>query len=327
MKKYPTITVALPCYNRAENLERFLKNIRQQTYPKECLEIIIADGCSTDNTVDIAKKYGCKVIQDQTPDIEKRRKISFEAAKGEYIFIVDDDNFFPNRDLLLHMMDALLAEGAYAAECVWQFYDRQDYPMNRYCALFGCYDPAAYYLHRNDHMPIISKTWTLNGTVVKENNDFFKVRFNQDEVPTMGGQGFLCKKEYLSRGVSKDVVMHMDICANLIKEGKNEFLFMKDYFGHNCVTSKKQLIKKLRRNIKRYHKESSQRTMVYEMDKLKMIRLGLVMGTFVVPLKDAVKGYMKLADPAWLIHPVLCFQVACCYAWNTLLKAVKNNER
>ena len=136
MNKYPTITIALPCYNRAENLERFLKNIKQQTYPKDRLEIIIADGYSTDNTVNIAKKYGCKVIQDQTPDVEKRRKISFEAAKGEYIFIVDDDNFFPNQDLLLHMMDALLAERAYAAECVWQFYDKHDYPMNRYCALY-----------------------------------------------------------------------------------------------------------------------------------------------------------------------------------------------
>lgn len=65
--------------------------------------------------------------------------------------------------------------------------------------------------------------------------------------------------------------------------------------------------------------------MVYEMNLLKMIWLGLVMGTFVVPLKDAIKGYMKLSDPAWFIHPVLCFQVAFCYAWNTFIKSVKSN--
>lgn len=325
MVKYPTITITMPCFNRAENLEKFLKNIMRQTYPRECIEILIADGCSTDRTVEIAEKYGCTIIQDDTPDLEKRRKMGIEAAKGEFIFIVDDDNFFPNEKLLVHMMDALLAEEAYAAECVWQFYDQNDYPMNRYCSLYGTYDPATYYLHRNDHMSIVDQKWTLGGTVVKENNDYFKIRFQPGEVPTMGGQGFLCKKEYVKKGVMGNVIMHMDICANLVEEGKNEFIFMKDYFGHDCVTSKKQLVQKLKRNIIRYNAESSQRAMNYDMGIWKMVKLGLIMGTFIIPFKDALIGYIKKPDAAWFLHPVLSFEVACCYAWNTIANVFKKN--
>ncbi len=325
MVKYPTITITMPCFNRAENLEKFLKNITRQTYPRECLEILIADGCSTDQTVEIAEKYGCTIIQDDTPDLEKRRKMGIEAAKGEFIFIVDDDNFFPNEKLLVNMMDALLTEGAYAAECVWQFYDPKDYPMNRYCSLYGTYDPATYYLRRNDHMSIVDQKWTLGGNVVKENNDYFKIRFQPGEVPTMGGQGFLCEKKYIQGGVVGDAVMHMDICAKLVEEGKNEFIFMKDYFGHDCVTSKKQLVQKLKRNIIRYNAESSQRTMNYDMGIWKMVKLGLVMGTFIIPFKDALTGYIKKPDVAWFLHPVLSFEVACCYTWNTIANVFKKS--
>jgi glycosyltransferase involved in cell wall biosynthesis len=53
----PNISVLIPTLNAASVLESCLKSIRSQNYPQEKLEIIVADGGSTDATVGIASNY------------------------------------------------------------------------------------------------------------------------------------------------------------------------------------------------------------------------------------------------------------------------------
>jgi cellulose synthase/poly-beta-1,6-N-acetylglucosamine synthase-like glycosyltransferase len=53
----PKVTVIIPTYNEAEYLEKKLDNIYEQNYPLDLMEIIIADDCSTDDTLEIVKKW------------------------------------------------------------------------------------------------------------------------------------------------------------------------------------------------------------------------------------------------------------------------------
>ena len=55
-KKLPSISVLIPTLNAAKVLGKCLRSIATQDYPKEKLEIIVADGGSTDETLDIVKK-------------------------------------------------------------------------------------------------------------------------------------------------------------------------------------------------------------------------------------------------------------------------------
>lgn len=322
MNELPMISVAMPTYNRAQHLSYFLENISKQTYPKEKLEVVIADGFSPDNTADVVAKYSfCKFIQHETTDAEERRKMAIEACAGEYIFLVDDDNFLPNPELLVNMMEALIGEkGANAVECLWHYYDPKDYPANRYCALIGSADPSTMYLKRQDHMPLFEKGWRSKGTIVKDTEKYYILRFEIGEVPTMGMNGFLAKKNDILACSMGNTVMHMETCAYLVENGRKDFIFMKDYFGHNCVKTQNQMVAKLRRNILRYNIDGSQRRMNYEMSPLKMIKLGLIMGTFIIPLFDAIRGFVAVHDWAWFMHPVVCFRVTCCYTWHTLRK-------
>jgi len=51
----PTLTVAIPAYNEAANIERVVKGFLSTGYPN-LIEIFVADGGSTDGTQDIVKK-------------------------------------------------------------------------------------------------------------------------------------------------------------------------------------------------------------------------------------------------------------------------------
>ena len=51
------ISVVIPTYNSEKTLEKSLKSIREQSFNQEEIEILIIDGGSTDNTLEIAKKH------------------------------------------------------------------------------------------------------------------------------------------------------------------------------------------------------------------------------------------------------------------------------
>lgn len=48
---FPYLSIIVPCYNEAEQIVAKLEDLRRQTYPRDRLEIIFADGDSTDDTV------------------------------------------------------------------------------------------------------------------------------------------------------------------------------------------------------------------------------------------------------------------------------------
>jgi glycosyltransferase involved in cell wall biosynthesis len=91
-----TVSVIVPCYNEQATIRQLLDAIYNQTYPKNEVEVVVADGLSTDDTRSVINDY-----QLNHPDLQIRvidnihRAISsglnraIEAAQGTYIVRMD----------------------------------------------------------------------------------------------------------------------------------------------------------------------------------------------------------------------------------------------
>ncbi len=82
------VTISIPTFNSAFFLERCLDAVRRQTYKN--IEINIIDGNSKDNTIEIARKFGAKIINYPEALLGARYE-GLKIANGEYILLLDSD--------------------------------------------------------------------------------------------------------------------------------------------------------------------------------------------------------------------------------------------
>lgn len=102
MKKL--VSVIVTTYNSEKSIERTLKSILNQTgIRKEFdIELIVADDCSTDTTVEIVKNYDAILLSNKknSGGPNKGRNSGLKHASGDYICIVDHDDEWKENKIL-----------------------------------------------------------------------------------------------------------------------------------------------------------------------------------------------------------------------------------
>ena len=83
------ISVIIPAYNSAATLPACLKALANQTLPPD--EVIVVDDSSKDNTVEIARQAGVRVLIQPHAGPAAARNLGVQQAKGELVFFTDSD--------------------------------------------------------------------------------------------------------------------------------------------------------------------------------------------------------------------------------------------
>ena len=87
------ISIIIPTLNEEKYLPLLLESIKKQDI-NDC-EIIVSDAGSEDKTLEIAKKYNCKIVKGGLP--AKGRNNGAKAAKGDLFLFLDADIILPRK--------------------------------------------------------------------------------------------------------------------------------------------------------------------------------------------------------------------------------------
>lgn len=89
------LSIIIPTLNEEKYLLLSLESIKKQSFRD--YEIIVADAGSKDRTIEIAKKYNCRIVPGGRP--AKGRNEGAKAAKGDLLLFLDADLFLPEKFL------------------------------------------------------------------------------------------------------------------------------------------------------------------------------------------------------------------------------------
>lgn len=118
LAEYPMVSVLIPAHNEAMVIGRTIDAMARLIYPKERLEIIVINDCSTDKTGKIlaekCRKYPqLKVVTLVPPHGAKGKSNALnhglKASRGEYIVVYDADNT-PERRAVLYLVNAIMQD-------------------------------------------------------------------------------------------------------------------------------------------------------------------------------------------------------------------------
>lgn len=132
--KEPNVSIVIPTFNEEKYLPRLLDSIQKQDYQN--FEIIVSDANSKDKTIEIAKRYGCKVTKGGLPAVGRNN--GAKIAKGSILLFLDADVILP-RQFLSKTLPEFIRRKAGVATCFMQ-------PLTRKKTDIALHNFANYYM-------------------------------------------------------------------------------------------------------------------------------------------------------------------------------------
>lgn len=91
-------SIIIPAYNSEKYITKALESVACQTF-RDYELIVVCDSC-TDNTKEIAERYGAKTVEVNFHTDGLSRGKGIDLATGEYVLFIDDDDWWLREDML-----------------------------------------------------------------------------------------------------------------------------------------------------------------------------------------------------------------------------------
>jgi len=324
------VSVIVPTLNSANILEECLDSIKRQKYKN--IEIIIADGGSTDTTLALAKKHHCHLVKNPLITAESAKAVGLKHAHGDYVAFIDSDNILPTSNWLTEMITPLESDTTLIGSEPWEFTYRSEAGfIERYSALIGANDPYAYIVGISDRRNVINHQWTSIDLPQQDFKDYLRIKLMPNRpIPTIGANGTVFRSTFLKNNFSSDYLFDIDIITQTLDSTQKPLYFAKTKNGiiHTyCESSILKFYKKQMRRLKDYFQFKSIRKFNYKNDfnhsslhNLQVLaknNLKFVLHTILIfPMFiTLIKGITRKPDIAWLFHPIACLITLYCYVY------------
>jgi hypothetical protein len=172
--KNSTLSVVIPCLNESSGIKHVLQNM-----PNIVSQVVVVDGDSSDDTVDIANKQGAKVIIEKKKGYGLALRTGFNNSSADYFVTLDGDRTYPVEDIPKLYNYALKNKVDFLVACRFPLKHRDSMTVKNFFGnlFISSITSLIFNFQATDicsGMMIISrKAWELLGPRVKDNKWFF----------------------------------------------------------------------------------------------------------------------------------------------------------
>ncbi|KKQ34992.1 MAG: Glycosyl transferase [Microgenomates group bacterium GW2011_GWA2_37_6] len=329
IKLLPSISIVTCTYNANLILfKQVLKALRAQDYPGNLIEHIVMDAGSSNGTVELAKKFGCIVFvrPDLKDEEQMRASIGFKKAKGKIILIIQSDNIVVGRDWFRRMVEPFENKKVFCTYTAQYSYKKNMSATTRYGALIGANDPiiSPYFLNKIEKTTMIQKRYN-KGRIIKETPNYYVVKFNKDNFPPLGDNGQMVLRSVMEK-VNKDPreYLHLDTFARMFDLGYDTCGVVKTSIIHVITPDiKRFVIRRIQLKEKFFDdKRNNRRFLIFDSkskkDRINLIKYIIFSATILPTIIQSARGYLKIRDSAWFLHPIICFLMLGAYAYSEI---------
>jgi glycosyltransferase involved in cell wall biosynthesis len=306
-----TFSFVLPTLNAAgPSFERALSSIAGQGYPPDAVEILVADGGSTDTTRADAERHGARVIENPNRLAEWGVKEGMLTASGDVVVVFAADNELVGTDWLSRVASLFERDEQLAAVYGRLASGDDDPPLNKYVALIQS-EPLNWFLNRN------LESYLATAHVCDDGFATFTV---DPRKPLIWGANGLAVRRVWALPVWKrpGYVADVDAFHATVVAGHDRVAYSPHpYVYHHQVAKLGDYRRKWRRNaVQHLVEQSRDRNLDWVLVPGFRRRAALWAVYSLIPvfsIVDALRRALRDRSAYWLFHPVVTFLQALTY--------------
>ena len=111
-----TVSLVIPAYNEEVTITAVVEEFRANSLLDE---ILVVDNNCTDNTAELARSAGARVIVEPRPGYGRALRAGMDAAKGDILVLTEADGSFRARDVVKLLVSTRYCYKAPTKACLY----------------------------------------------------------------------------------------------------------------------------------------------------------------------------------------------------------------
>ncbi len=294
-------SLIVPALNEASRIPALLASIRRQRYPSELIELLVADGGSTDDTVAVAQSYGATIVSNPIRRAEPGVGILMDRAAGDVAVILAADNVLHD-EFFLERLARPFADAGIAAAFPAIVNTSADGATTRYFNAFS--DPFNHFAYGGATSPA---SYARTYPVKRRTDDYVVYDFGSGPMPLIAlAQAFAIRLPYRKpAGTDEDDVAPVE---SLVAQGREIAFVPRATVEHHTVGGIADALRKFGPRFRARMTDAGQPMWGRLRSSARARRSRAYIWpfysiSFVFPLAAATYGLLRDRRSEWLYHP------------------------